>query len=175
MPTGLFLLSPRLFVILVFGYFFLTPWDYKTVGRDIATSMFFVSSIMFSLAGGYFDTGDNSLLHTWSLSTEWQFYIIYPLLLVIMRKFMPLKALKITVLFVMVLGFIFSAIATSIWPTGSYYLLPMRAWEMMLGGVAYLYPFTVREKYKKLIEITGILLIVCSYFLVSKKTRGLVI
>jgi len=162
-------LAALCFVILVFGYFFLTPWDYKTVGRDIATSMFFVSSIMFSLAGGYFDTGDNFLLHTWSLSTEWQFYIIYPLLLVIMRKFMPLKALKITVLFVMVLGFIFSAIATSIWPTGSYYLLPMRAWEMMLGGVAYLYPFTVREKYKKLIEITGILLIVCSYFLVSKE------
>jgi peptidoglycan/LPS O-acetylase OafA/YrhL len=155
--------------ILVLGYFFLTSWDYKTIGRDVATSMSFVSNIMFSLRRGYFDTGDNFLLHTWTLSTEWQFYIIYPLVLVVMRKFMSVKTMKKIVLFGMILGFIFGAIATYKWPTPSYYLLPMRAWEMMIGGVAYLYPFTVRDKDKRLFEWGGVALIVGSYFLISKE------
>ncbi len=75
--------------LLIFGYFFTTTWDYKTVGRDVSTSMLFISNFMFSMRGGYFDTTDNFLLHTWSLSVEWQFYIIYPVLIVLFNKFFP--------------------------------------------------------------------------------------
>ena len=156
--------------ILVLGYLFLTSWDYKTIGRDIATSMFFVSSIMYSLRNGYFDTGDNFLLHTWSLSTEWQFYVIYPILLAIMHKFMSFNAIKKMLLFVTLIGFIFSIIATYKWPTASYYLLPMRAWEMMVGGLAYLLPFTFTDKRKKITQWIGLLLIISSYLIMSKES-----
>ena len=155
--------------VLILGYLFLTSWDYKTIGRDVATSIFFVSSIMFSLRSGYFDTGENFLLHTWSLSTEWQFYIIYPLLLVIIRRFISVIKIKKTILIATIIGFIFSVIATYQWPIESYYLLPMRAWEMMLGGLAYLYPLTLANKRKILVEWSGILLIIGSYFFISKE------
>ena len=81
-------------VIAILAYFFLPAIEYKTIGRDIATSMFFVSNVMFSIKGDYFSSGYNFLLHTWSLSVEWQFYIIYPLVLIVLRKLFSLKLLK---------------------------------------------------------------------------------
>ena len=157
-------------VLLVFGWFYLTPIDYKNLGIHVGSSMSFLSNIIYWRESGYFDPGSHEkwLLHTWSLSAEWQFYIIYPLVLVAMRKFMSLRVMKLTVLAGTVIGFIFCVIATYKLPNLSYYLLPTRAWEMMLGGVAFLYPITLNENRKKIIEWAGLLLIVASYFLISK-------
>lgn len=157
-------------VLLVFGWFYLTPLDYKVLGKHVASSMGFLSNVIYWRESGYFDTASHAkwLLHTWSLSAEWQFYIIYPLVLVALRKFMSVNAMKATVLLGTFLGFIFCVIATYKWPNPAYYLLPTRAWEMMIGGVAYLYPITLREERKKVLEWLGVALIVTSYFLISK-------
>jgi peptidoglycan/LPS O-acetylase OafA/YrhL len=157
-------------VLLIFCWFYLTPLDYKALGKHVASSLGFLSNVVYWREAGYFDASSHEkwLLHTWSLSAEWQFYIIYPLVLVVMRKFMSVKAMKATVLLGTLLGFIFCVIATYKWPNPSYYLLPTRAWEMMIGGVAYLYPFTIQEKRKKLMEWLGFALIVASYLLISK-------
>jgi peptidoglycan/LPS O-acetylase OafA/YrhL len=157
-------------VLLVFGWFYLTPLEYKALGKHVGGSMVFLSNAMFWGESGYFDTASHGkwLLHTWSLSAEWQFYIIYPLMLVIMRKLMSVKVMKATVLIGTVLGFIFCVFATYTWPNAAYYLLPTRAWEMMIGGVAYLYPIALQEKRKKLVEWFGLTLIVGSYLLISK-------
>jgi peptidoglycan/LPS O-acetylase OafA/YrhL len=157
-------------VLLVFGWFYLAPLEYKTLGKHIVSSMGFLSNVIYWRESGYFDAVSHEkwLLHTWSLSAEWQFYIIYPLVLVGMRKFMSVKVMKATVLLATVLGFIFCVIATYQWPNPAYYLLPTRAWEMMIGGVAYLYPLALKDKSKKLLEWLGLALIFSSYFLISK-------
>ena len=159
------------FVLLVFGWFYLRPDDYKALGKHVGSSISFFSNIIYWREVGYFDTTSHEkwLLHTWSLSAEWQFYILYPLALVAMRKFMSLKFMRLTILIGTIVGFIFSAIATIKWPNPAYYLLPTRAWEMMLGGVAYLYPFTIQYKNKKLLEWVGLILIVGSFILISKE------
>lgn len=150
--------------LLVLGYLFIAPWDYRLIGRDVATSMWFVSSLMFSMRGGYFDSAENFLLHTWSLSTEWQFYMIYPLLLLILARYMTVERLKSLVLGLTLVGFAFCVYATEQWPDPSYYLLPMRAWEMLLGGVAYLYPMKiVSQTARRYLEWLGIGLILLSY------------
>jgi len=156
-------------VLLIIGWFYLTPLDYKALGKYVASSMGFLSNVIYWRESGYFDAASNGkwLLHTWSLSAEWQFYIVYPLILVAMRKFMSTKAMKATVLFWTVLGFIFCVLATYKWPDSAYYLLPTRAWEMMMGGVAYLYPITLKQERKKLLEWLGLALIITSYFLIS--------
>jgi len=160
------------FVLLLFGWFYLSPLDYRSLGKHVAGSMGFLSNILYWKELGYFDAAAHEkwLLHTWSLSAEWQFYVIYPLVLVAMRKIMSLKSMKITVLFGTVLGFIYCVIITYKWPNLSYYLLPTRAWEMMLGGIAYLYPMTLNEKGKKVVEWVGLSLIFTSYFLISKES-----
>lgn len=159
-------------VLLVFGWFYLTPLDYRALGKHIGSSMGFVSNIIYWQESGYFDTSSHEkwLLHTWSLSTEWQFYIIYPLLLVIIQKFLSNKAMKASVLLATILGAAYCIFATYKWPESSYYLLPTRMWEMMIGGVAYLYPLILNEKKKRTIEYLGLALIIGSYLLISKNT-----
>jgi peptidoglycan/LPS O-acetylase OafA/YrhL len=158
-------------VLLVFGWFYLTPLDYRVLGKHVASSLSFLSNVIYWQESGYFEAASHEkwLLHTWSLSVEWQFYIIYPLVLVAMRKFMAVNAMKATVLIGTVLGFICCVIATYKWPNPSYYLLPTRAWEMMIGGVAYLYPIVLKGEQKKLLEWSGLALLVGSYFLISKE------
>jgi peptidoglycan/LPS O-acetylase OafA/YrhL len=157
-------------VLLVFGWFYLTPLDYRALGKHVASSIAFMSNIIYWKESGYFEAASHEkwLLHTWSLSVEWQFYIIYPLVLVAMKKFMSIKAMKATVLAGTLFGFIFCVIITSIKPNLAYYLLPTRAWEMMVGGIAYLYPFLLQEKRKRLVEWLGLFLIIGSCFLITR-------
>jgi peptidoglycan/LPS O-acetylase OafA/YrhL len=157
-------------VLLVFGWFYLSPLDYAVLGEHVASSMGFISNMMYWREAGYFDAASHQkwLLHTWSLSAEWQFYILYPAVLVVMGKFMSLKRLKASVVLATIFGFILCIIATYKWPNAAYYLLPTRAWEMMMGGVAYLYPIGLKQRTKKLFEWCGLGLILGSYVLISK-------
>lgn len=157
------------FILLLFGWFALTPLEYKALSKHAASSVSFLSNFVYFKEVGYFAAGAHEkwLLHTWSLSVEWQFYIVYPLILAAMRKFMSTNNMKLMLVAGAVIGFIFCAFATYRWPNASYYLLPARAWEMMAGGIAYLYPFTLQKNRKKLVEWTGLALIVASYFFIS--------
>lgn len=157
-------------VMLLFGWLYLTPLDYEALGKHVASSILFISNIIYWKESGYFDAASHGkwLLHTWSLSVEWQFYIIYPLILVAMRKFMSINLMKKVLLFSTILGFVLCIIITYMWPSPAYYLLPARAWEMMIGGVAFLYPMKLKEERKKHLEWLGLILIFASYFLISE-------
>jgi len=159
-------------VLFVFGWFFLTPLTYKTLGKHIFSSVSFLSNIIYWRESGYFAASsyEKWLLHTWSLSVEWQFYIIYPLVLVIMKHFMSIRTMKFVVLFGAIIGFAFSVYVTYKWPNPAYFLLPTRAWEMMMGGVAFLFPMPLNKTNKIKLEIAAIFLIVLSYFFVSEES-----
>ena len=148
-------------VLLILGWFFLTPIDYKALGKHVSSSIGFFSNIKYWGEAGYFDASSHEkwLLHTWSLSVEWQFYIIYPLVLIALKKFISIEAIKIVLVFSTILGFIFCVFATYYWPSFSYYLIPSRAWEMMIGGVVYLYKMKKHFNYQKLMEWVGLILI----------------
>lgn len=158
--------------MLIFGYFFLAPFDYKTLGEHVVTSISFISNITYWKESGYFDASslEKWLLHTWSLSVEWQFYLLYPILLVNMRKFMHIETMKKSLILLLVVSFIVSLITTYNWPSSAYFLLPSRAWEMILGGVAYLYPLKLERSKKKFLELLGLTLIVVSCLFISSET-----
>ncbi|CAH6978956.1 Peptidoglycan/LPS O-acetylase OafA/YrhL [Vibrio chagasii] len=157
-------------VLFVFCWFYLSPLEYKSLAKHISSSMIFLSNVIYLSESGYFDVSsyEKWLLHTWSLSVEWQFYIIYPLIIVTINKFMNLQAMKITLLVATFISFTFSAIITSRFPDAAYYLLPTRAWEMMMGGVVYLFPLSLNDKNKIRLEILGFILILTSYVFISK-------
>lgn len=158
-------------VLLLFGWFYFTPLEYRALGKHAASSIGFISNLVYWTEAGYFDAASHEkwLLHSWSLSVEWQFYIIYPLILVALRRFVSLNAMKLALVAGTVIGFIFCAIVTYKYPSAAYYSLPTRAWEMMIGGVAYLYPISIKENRKRIVEWIGLVLVVVSYFLISSE------
>jgi len=158
------------FCLLIFGWLYLTPMDYKLLSRHIASSISFISNIVYWKESGYFDASSNEkwLLHTWSLSVEWQFYLIYPLILVALKKVTPIENIKFILLGITVIGFIYCVISTYLWPAAAYYFLPTRAWEMLAGGIAYLYPIRLNKKNKSYVEFIGLSFILLSYTLISE-------
>jgi peptidoglycan/LPS O-acetylase OafA/YrhL len=157
--------------LLVFGWFSLTPIDYKLLAKHAISSISFISNIVYWSEAGYFDVSSHSkwLLHTWSLSVEWQFYIIYPLVLLFISRFCAFNVIKTLIVVGTIVGFLFSVFASFNWSSAAYFLLPTRAWEMMLGGVAYLFPLALDKSKKLILERIGLLLILGSYFVLSDK------
>lgn len=168
-PALLFLVI----VLLAFGYVSLAPITYASLAKHAESSLLFISNIVYWHESGYFDASalEKFLLHTWSLSVEWQFYLIYPLLLWTLRRFVSICMLKKLVLIATVLSFFISIYLSYQWPTVSYFLLPARIWEMLCGGVAFLFPFSVHGKiHKRMLEGVGILFIITSFFVASEHT-----
>lgn len=163
-------LSVLCLVLLVFGWFYLAPLDYKALGEHAASSVLFLSNHVYLGESGYFDAASHEkwLLHTWSLSVEWQFYVVYPLMIVLLRKFMSLRAVKVVILIGAVAGFLFCVVATEKSPDSAYYLLPARAWEMLVGGVACLYPFAFHRKRADWLKWSGLTVTAASCFLISE-------
>ena len=160
-------------VLLVFGWFYLLPTDYRDLGRQIEKSSLFVSNLLFAKGGGYFDTAEHTkwLLHTWSLSVEWQFYIFFPIIIIALKKYLSFSNLKRVVLGLFLASFIYCIYATYKDSKTAYFLLTSRAWEMLLGGLAFLYPWSLKSKFHQIItQCLGIVLIIASYFLISKDT-----
>ncbi|MBO3762220.1 acyltransferase family protein [Ciceribacter sp. L1K22] len=125
-------------VVLVGGYFLIPPFDYERIGNQIFAAALFYSNVVFWQQEGYFNTGSEykMLLHTWSLSVEWQFYMIYPIALLVVEKVALLRRIRTPLLWA---GFLLSlglCIYASGWkPSAAFFLLPTRAWEMLLGGL----------------------------------------
>lgn len=129
------------FVLLLLGYLFLAPLDYKVLAKHTLAVIGFFSNIKFRNEAGYFDAVSHEkwLLHTWSLSVEWQFYLLLPLIVLALWRIRPGRA---TLIMTFAAGSLVS-LATSIIQTDSaassaFFLLPARAWEMMAGGLVFL-------------------------------------
>lgn len=157
--------------LLLFGWFFLAPSDYRTLSLHSGSSLLFVSNIVYWNEASYFasDSLSKWLLHTWSLSVEWQFYLIYPLIVMLAKRLLGMSKARAVVMCVLLISLSSCIYLSSRWPSLSFYLIPTRAWEMMAGGIAYLYKFNLSKKQSKYTEWVGLILIVLSYAFLSDK------
>lgn len=157
--------------LLIVDFFILLPSDYQYVAKNSTASLLFVSNILYWQSSGYFDPSSelNPLLHTWSLSVEWQFYLILPVILVLLNKVFKFNKHHYLLFFIIssVIIFIITRYFTRINPQASFYLLPTRSWEMIAGGIAYLAEDHLK-RYKKGIAFIGYtVLAACLIFLNS--------
>ena len=151
-------------VLLALGWQVLLPLDYRLLGTHAVFSLVFLSNIKFWLEAGYFDAASHEkwLLHTWSLAVEWQFYLLLPLVLLAVWKLRPGRRSIMAVIVVLLLAsFALSVVLTPIKPTPAFYLLPTRAWEMLVGGVVFLVAHRVALTIgqRKMLEAAGLGLI----------------
>lgn len=157
------------FILLVIGWFFLPPIEYKSLGKHVAGSLSFLSNVLYWKESGYFDVSSHEkwLLHTWSLSVEWQFYIIYPIILLILNNFFKISKIKILILLSFISLFLLNILLSLKSPISAYFLLPSRVWEMLLGGIAFLYPISLKNNQSKTLSVIGILFIFISCIFIS--------
>ncbi len=119
------------------SFFVFLPEDMRLLAKSTAASIVFGSNILFArLATDYFDADNltlQPLLHTWSLAVEAQFYLVYPLLLLPVRKRPVLMTAAVAG--VAAASFALGALGVFHQPSATFYLLPGRAWELLLGGL----------------------------------------
>ena len=134
----------RIFPALIFTFIlcWLAAWllflpaDFVDFSNSLLSSATFVSNIYFWKNSGYFDTSAQlrPLLHTWSLSVEEQFYVFMPIAVYLTHRFLRARWLLAFVP-VLLASFALSAFATYTAPTANFFVLPTRAWELLLGAL----------------------------------------
>jgi peptidoglycan/LPS O-acetylase OafA/YrhL len=124
------------FVCIALAFFLEFPSEAENVSKSVIASAFFVSNIFFYGRSGYFDRDSetNPLLHTWSLSVEEQFYVIFPLLVFAIRKF-DQKARIWIISAVALASFLSACYMVSADASAAFYLVQYRAWELALGSL----------------------------------------
>ena len=77
------------------------------------------------------------LIHTWSLGVEEQFYLFLPLFLIALYKIYKNKINKYLVILILfsLISFLLYSIGYYLQLNATFYLLPFRAWEFLLGGI----------------------------------------
>ncbi|WP_412498871.1 acyltransferase family protein [Shewanella indica] len=154
--------------LLVFGWFWLSTIDYQKLGTHIVGAALFISNHKLYSEAGYFDAAsyEKWLLHSWSLSVEWQFYLLLPLVLMLAWRWRGKQAVLLSLLAIALVSFMLSVYAVETNPSAAFYLLPFRAWEMVTGGLIW---WVMRHKQlgqmaSKVIELLGFTLILMAIF-----------
>jgi len=133
---ALFTLLP---VVLLAGYFMLTPAEYDTLGASAVYSSAFLANVYFWLHTGYFDQGADTmpLLHLWSIGVEEQFYLIWPLSLVVVWRYVRLgpSATLAALTGVTLLLALLCVVWTGYDAKSAFYLPFTRLWEFTLGAL----------------------------------------
>ena len=114
----------------------LLPSDLRLFGKASLASLLSSSNIYFWRTSGYFEASAelNPLLHSWSLGVEEQFYIIYPFLLAWLFRYGKSRCIMI-LLAIGFMSLVMEILAQSRVPSATFFLLPFRAWELLIGGV----------------------------------------
>jgi peptidoglycan/LPS O-acetylase OafA/YrhL len=156
--------------LLIVGWFILLPTEYRQLGKHTTSALTFFSNLIFAHEAGYFDAASHKklLLHTWSLSVEWQFYIIYPIVLFALAKLFQERLLKVSIFSFLVLSFFCAIYMSTVLGKSVYFNLSSRAWEMMFGSIAFLFPIAMSKENKVLAFYLGLLLIICSFFILDE-------
>jgi len=155
--------------VLVTGLIVLSPSDLDELSQSLFATTFFASNIYFNMTSGYFSQAAEvlPLLHTWSLAVEEQYYIIFPLLLMLLwRKRLRLNAVVYIIGILAIFSFIVSYYVATIDTSANFYLLTSRAWELLAGAILalnYRYFDNCKQKTKEAMAGLGIVLLLLCY------------
>lgn len=161
-----------LFVLLISIIFFFQS-DVRLNAKYIFLANVFSSNLYFWKYQDYFSSTDNILLHTWTLGVEWQFYIIYPLILLLLKRLYITNKTKfwITISLLCLASFFLMLYVGKRDTNFIFYMLPARYWELSIGGLA----FVAGKLYRPSIRIQsvvvsiGILTICLSTFFITER------
>ena len=164
------ILPVLIFVILAslpFAWFYLLPQSLIDFSKSILYSLGFSSNIYFWFSGQQYGAASSSFipfLHTWSLSVEEQYYILFPIVFLFIFKYF-----KKYLIHTLIIGF-FISIGLADWgsnnyPTFNFYILPTRGWELLAGSILAYFEITLGHRNKNknfslILPFIGLVLII---------------
>lgn len=146
------------------------PEEMARFGLSLAASVFSVSNILFWSEHGYFDVSSHlkPLLHTWSLSVEEQFYLVWPFALLWLLRFRrKAAAVALAVVFVISLA---ANLALEPYQSTLFYLSPFRFFEFAIGAGLVFLPAARSNVAMEGALVTGLAMIAYAYRFFTEAT-----
>ena len=128
-------LITMLVVVMGYGWVVMLPDEFAQVGKHVAAGSVFIQNVVYWKESGYFDVAANlkPLLHLWSLAVEEQFYIFFPILLVVLWR--KPRVLVPAMWILMVVTFVVNVVMSVQNGASDFFLTPYRAWEFLGGSL----------------------------------------
>ena len=171
---------PALFLVMAvsaaFCYIYMLPDELKRFGQSVLATTLFSNNILLTLTSGYWEMASDfkPLLHTWSLGVEEQYYIFFPIYLYFGWKYFR----RALVPSLAVIGLV--SLAAAAWgvrhmPDATFYLLPTRSWELLIGSLAAFYINSrsgdaIDNRFSQVLSAAGLVMIVGSAVLFDSHT-----
>jgi peptidoglycan/LPS O-acetylase OafA/YrhL len=160
---------PALFFVMLccvpFAWMWMVPQQFETFGLSLIAVSLFVSNILFWQTTGYFEprADENPLLHTWSLAIEEQFYIGFPVLLLLLWRFGRSPTFWVVVV-LSAFSLLLAEYGSRHHPEPNFYLLPTRAWELGAGAICAFLMHGRAPRENSLLSAIGLALVVFAIF-----------
>jgi peptidoglycan/LPS O-acetylase OafA/YrhL len=167
---------PALFVVMLACLPFANMWmmmpsQWKDFSQSVVAVVFFASNVLFWREDGYFAAAAElkPLLHTWSLAVEEQYYLIFPVFMLLMWRFGRSRV------FWSVVGIAGASFLLSEWgwrnrPSANFYLAPTRAWELLAGSICAFLSVGRLQRSSNMLSAAGLLLILFAIFYYDAST-----
>lgn len=162
-----------IFVTTIAGSFILPQLQLNEFYASILSVAWFTSNIFFWLHNDYFSVAAElkPLLHTWSLSVEEQFYVFFPLLMVVVSKH-RYKIMLTILMFLLISSFALSLYLSDDFVSANFYLAPGRAWEFLAGTLLAIniLPDIKHKIIRQFVAMLGFGMIVFSVYILDRQS-----
>jgi peptidoglycan/LPS O-acetylase OafA/YrhL len=171
---------PALYFVMIIclplAWLWLLPSDMKIFAQSVVAVSLFASNILFWRDTGYFAPSAEMypLLHTWSLAIEEQFYLLFPVFLLLIWQ-LGKRWTYLTLALVAVCSLALAQWGALSRPSATFFLLPTRGWELLVGASVAMFLFG-RDAIpgalwlRNSISAAGVALIIYSVFAFGKQT-----
>ena len=143
----------------------------KDFSQSLVAVCLFASNVLFWKESGYFDSAaeEKPLLHTWSLAVEEQYYVIFPLFLVLVWRFGKSNVFRMIIVLA-VISLLLSEWGWRNQATANFYLAHTRAWELLAGSIAAFVAQKRGVQNNDLMALLGLAAITFSIFFYNQST-----
>lgn len=160
-----------IFVTLLAGCLTIFPIELEKLGASAISAASFVGNIYFWYTTDYFGSSADStpLLHTWSLGVEEQFYIFFPIFIIVGKRYFP-RFMVPSLAILTAISALSGPIIAHYQPEAAFYLLPSRAWQLALGSlIAVGNAPSLRQPMREIVAGIGFSFIIIGYFFVHSE------